>query len=161
MLLRAALASLLVAAAPAAAQEVPLFELGRSLNANVVEYAARVGPDGRLRGRTPIDVYWLLRAEDGRREGLNLFERLFAYGAAGRFDGQGGQFHLVSLPARELSLRRGPRGWEADTAIAGESARLERIFVTTEGGAGAHVRFVELWGERLADGAPAYERLVP
>lgn len=159
--LRAALASLLLVSAPAAGGEVPLFWLGRTKNANVVEYSAKVGADGEPDPRGPVEAHWLLRAEDGRREALNLFERLFAYGVRARRTEGGWEFGVVSLPARGLTLRRGPSGWEADTAIGGVPAHLRRIFVTTDDGAGTHVRSVELWGERISDGAPAYECLAP
>lgn len=56
----------------------PLFVIERSLNANVVLYEAGLRPDGTLDPERPVHVTWRLDAEDGRREGLNLIERMRA-----------------------------------------------------------------------------------
>src|SRR5438477_12797965 len=58
----------------------PLFVIERSTNANVVHYDANVKPDGQLDPRQPISAYWVMAAEDGRREELSVFERSRAYG---------------------------------------------------------------------------------
>ncbi len=141
----------------------PLFVLGRNKNANVVEYSVRARADGRLEA-DPVDVHWLLRAEDGRRAELNFFERLLAYGVHVQL-GPGREscdLRIVSLPARHIRVRRGPAGYEADALIGGAPSRLTSIFVTAEDGSGwPRVLSVELRGERVADGAPAYEKIVP
>ncbi len=157
-----ALVASLLTASPgaAAAAGTPLFLLARSKNANVVEYLAKVGADGRLTAEGPIDVRWRLKAEDGRPETLSFFERLFAYGVSARLDPDrdGCEVEIVSLRSRPFHVRRSASGWEADAEIGGAPARLTRIFVTSEE---TRVRAVELWGVRLADGKPVYERLVP
>ena len=56
----------------------PLFQLARNKNANVVAYAARVAPDGLLDADQPFDAYWILRASDGRREGLSWLEQILS-----------------------------------------------------------------------------------
>src|SRR5258705_13664792 len=61
---------------PAAAT---LFTIARSKNANVVRYQARTRGGGLDRSH-PIDAYWLMLAEDGRREELSWAERKLAYG---------------------------------------------------------------------------------
>ena len=35
-----------------------LFTLGRTTNANIVEYSARLDPDGLLMRQSPFDVSW-------------------------------------------------------------------------------------------------------
>ena len=69
-------------AAPAAAQmkTQPLFIIERSKNANVVHYDARLTADGKLDPREPVIAYWVLSAEDGRREELSWIEKKKAYG---------------------------------------------------------------------------------
>src|ERR1700730_4942067 len=63
---------------------LPLFTIERSTNANVVHYEAKVSQDGRLDSREPIIAYWIMAAEDGRRQALNLMERTLAYGFSTR-----------------------------------------------------------------------------
>src|SRR5216117_743105 len=58
----------------------PLFSIERSTNANVVHYEARVTEDGKLDPADPVAVYWIMVAEDGRRQELNYLEKSRAYG---------------------------------------------------------------------------------
>jgi hypothetical protein len=58
----------------------PLFIIEKSTNANVVHYDAVITPDGGLDPREPIIAYWVMAAEDGRREDLTSAERPKAFG---------------------------------------------------------------------------------
>ena len=141
-----------------------LFTLGRTTNANVVEYSARLDPDGLLTRDRPFDVEWRMLAGDGHREGLTFFERQFAYGLSSRalVDRQAYELKLVSCPDRRIAVRRGPKGFEAETEIGGVPSRLLRIFVrTAEGGLTPKVLAVELMGESLRGGRATFERIVP
>jgi len=139
-----------------------LFTLGRTTNANVVEYSARLDPDGRVTRANPFDVSWRMLAGDGHREELNFFERQFAYGLSTRtlVDRESYELKLVSCPERRIVVRRSPGGFEAQTEIGGAPSRLLRIFVRTEG-ASTKVLAVELSGQSLRDGRPTFERIVP
>src|SRR4051812_39932040 len=57
-----------------------LFTITRNINANVLKYAVRTSKDGLLDPSEPIEAYWLMKAEDGRREELTWTERHLAYG---------------------------------------------------------------------------------
>ena len=48
-----------------------LFVIEKSTNANVVHYDARIMPDGELDPRQPVEAYWVMAAEDGRKENLS------------------------------------------------------------------------------------------
>jgi hypothetical protein len=65
-----------------AASTQTLFIIQRSINKNEVHYDARLDAEGRLDPSGPVEVYWLMLAEDGRREDLNWVERDEAYGFA-------------------------------------------------------------------------------
>ncbi|HUB08058.1 MAG TPA: DUF4833 domain-containing protein [Myxococcales bacterium] len=143
-------------------RQVSLFALARSKNANVVEYSARLGPDGRLDPVDPIATHWIMNAEDGRRQDLDLFEQALAYGVSAHVNSARDRcdFTIVSLPQRRIQVRRHGHLYEADTEIGGASARLTRIFVTTdETAVPPRVLAIDLWGRRLSDGAPVHERL--
>jgi hypothetical protein len=155
-----AIASLLSSGA-SASELRPLFQLARNKNANVVEYAARVSPDGFLDEDQPIDAYWILRATSGRKEGLSWVEQVFAYG----FSSEAIQprevysLKLVSFD-RKLEVRWRNGRFEAATPIGGVPSRLIRIFVTAEEGGGKpKVQSVELYGQSVATGGPTYERI--
>jgi len=57
-----------------------LFQIDRSKNANIVCYDVRLDGTGSLQ-KDPLDIYWLMKATDGSRESLGVFERAHAYGA--------------------------------------------------------------------------------
>jgi hypothetical protein len=139
----------------------PLFQLERNKNANVVAYAARVAPDGLLDSDHPFDAYWILRASDGRREGLSWLEQLFAYGFSSKVIRPREVYTLKLVSCeRVLEVRRRDGRFEAITALEGVPSRLVRIYVTAdESGGSPSVQSVELYGQSLSTGGPTYEKL--
>jgi hypothetical protein len=136
-----------------------LFRIGRSKNENVVIYEARRGPAG-LHVPSPVSAYWLMLAEDGRREQLTWAERKLAYGydvADVRPDGC--LLTLSACSTRSLRIERANAGFRAICSIAGQRAVLERIFVqASEGALLPSVQHVDLFGKSLG-GSPLSERL--
>jgi hypothetical protein len=53
----------------------PLFVIERNTNANVVHYEAKL-KDGHIDQHQPVIAYWIMGAEDGRRQELNLLEKV-------------------------------------------------------------------------------------
>ena len=145
-----------------AASSHELFTLGRSKNANVVKYAIRSNADGRLDAACPIEAYWLMLAENGRREELTWTERKLAYGfSVSEQTSQGLLLHLSACTARALRVRFVEGAFRAELGIAGQRAFLQRIFVHTEEGILLpRVRFIELSGV-TADARRVSERVVP
>ena len=139
-----------------------LFTLARNTNANVLKYAVRTGKDGRLDGSNPIEAYWLMLAENGRREQLTWTERRFAYGfSTSNATDRGCTLRLTACPERELRVRAVDDGYRAEVTIAKQAIALKRIFVFAE----PHslfpsVRFVEISGTN-ASGKLVSERLLP
>src|SRR5580704_12037035 len=68
-------------------RSVPLFTIEKSSNAKRVQYDARVMADGHIDPHQPVVAYWIMAAENGRRQELNILERAKAYGFALRQDG--------------------------------------------------------------------------
>jgi Domain of unknown function (DUF4833) len=143
---------------------LPLFTIERSINANVVHYDAKITPDGRLDSREPIVAYWVMAAEDGRRQPLNLLERTRAYGFFTRPEDPEdalGMF-LVADRRREIQIRRQGGSVRAETTIGGCHAYLQRIFITTRKSLLITVPEVaEMFGVDVATGAPCSERVRP
>jgi hypothetical protein len=143
---------------------LPLFTLGRSKNANVVEYAARVDADGRLDESRPFEAYWVLKAEDSRREPLSYLEEQFAYGFSwrARLPGREYSFTMNAFRARRLEVVPHGDGYQVVVSLGGVPSRLLRLFVTAEEGAGLpQVTSVELFGESLIDGSATHEWIAP
>jgi hypothetical protein len=55
--------AILVAAEP---EHQSLFRIERSKNANIIQYDAQIGADGKLDKREPIVGYWVRLAEQGQ-----------------------------------------------------------------------------------------------
>jgi hypothetical protein len=160
-----ALALVLVfAASSCLAQSVPLFVIERSLNANVVHYDARITPDGKLDPHQPVVAYWIMAAEDGRRQELNLAEKYRAYGFTAQPDPSGDscRMMLAAERKREIHVYRQGGAVRAEIQIAGHHAFLQRVFVTTHKAYGIQVpSYVELFGADVVTGEPCYEKLLP
>ena len=143
---------------------VPLLELGRSKNANVVVYAARVAPDGSLDLDRPFEAHWLLKEQDGREEPLSVVEELLAYGFSWKARRPGHAYSLTMSAFRERALEVVPHGdsYQVVASVGGVPSHLVRIFVTADEGAGLpQVKSVDLLGESLRDGTPTHERIAP
>ena len=136
-----------------------LFDIARSTNQNVVRYAARLYRRD-LDSTRPVEAYWVMRAEDGRREELSWAERKLAYGfAATEVARDHCQLRLVAFKQRAATVERTTEAFRALLNIGGRRAVLERIFVqVSEGAILPSVQHVDLYGTTL-DGAPISERI--
>jgi hypothetical protein len=143
-------------------QYVPLFTIERSLNANVVHYEAKLSKDGRLDVREPVVAYWVMAAEDGRRQALNLLERARAYGFSTLAEhiGESYKMFLVSDRGREIRVFQQNGAVHAEATIAGFHAYLQRIFISARKSLlFDSVDSAELYGIDIATGQPRYEKV--
>lgn len=148
-------------AAPQPRRMVPLFAIERSKNKNVVRYDLRLDKSGVYDVRRPLDVYWSMLAEDGRRLELSAFERR-AYGFELLPHAKPTELgvRLVAVKGRPLSVRRRDGVFRAEIPIGGQLAFLDSIFVATREVAPLpRVLYVELRGRRIGDECPLRERL--
>jgi hypothetical protein len=137
-----------------------LFRIERSKNENVVRYAARcIGAE--LDTARPVDAYWVMLAEDGRREELTWAERRLAYGF--QVEGAGPtscRLRLVAFDQRPVTIERGAQGFTPWTTLSGRRGVLERIFVQADEHALLpRVKYLDLFG-RSSDGLRLRERIV-
>src|SRR3954467_14193474 len=101
-----------------------LFTLSRSTNANVIKYAVRVGKEGLLDAAKPVEAYWLMLAENGRREELTWGERQLAYGfSVSNVQPRSCTLRLTACPDRELSVRSVDGQYRAELKILGQPAQ--------------------------------------
>ena len=140
-----------------------LFRIRRSTNANEIVYAAQLDESGRLDEDDPLVAYWLMHAEDGHREGLNILEKMLAYGFSADPAPEGG-FHVVLKAKKDrpvhLALRNGCP--VAFIEIAGQPALLRSIFVqTSSGGVIPTVAHVDVTGVDPTSGREVSERILP
>lgn len=153
-------------AAPAAAQikTSPLFIIERSKNANVVHYDARLTSEGKLDPKEPVIAYWILLAEDGRREKLSWLEKKMAYGFTIKPDPSvnGYKMSLVSAPEKQITVKKEKDAVRAEAVIDGRPAVLEKMYINASDGlTGPKVRYIEVYGKDLQTGEKRREKMVP
>jgi hypothetical protein len=157
---------LVLLASPAAAQikTQPLFIIERSKNANVVHYDARLTADGKLDPKEPVIAYWVLLAEDGRREELSWIEKKKAYGFDIKPDPSvnGYKMTLVAAPQQQITVRKEGDAVRAEGVIDGRPAVLEKMYIkASDGLMGPKVEYIGLYGKDLQTGGKRYEKIVP
>ena len=142
----------------------PLFVVERSNNANVVHYDAKIDQDGQLNPREPVIAYWIMAAQDGHRQELNLLEKSRAYGliiepsqSADRY-----RVALVSEKQREIQVYREGDKVRAETTIGGHRAYLRKIYVAIRKGTFFSTpSYLELMGTDVATGETLQETIIP
>ena len=150
---------------PASAQDTQqLFVIERSANMNVVHYVAQLTKDGALDPKAPVIAYWIMLANGGHREDLNLVEKQLAYGFTIRPDSSG-RFYRMTLAAdkeREIKVYQAGGNVKAEMVIDGRPAFLHKLYVSsTESGILPSVNYVELFGRDSVTGEQRYEKLMP
>lgn len=156
-----AVPSLALLAVPRRKRVLNLFVIERSKNRNVVRYDLVLDESGSYDARRPLDVYWLMLAEDGRREELSLLEQR-AYGFELLPNAKPNELgvRLVALKNRPLMVRGGGGSYRAELSIQGVPAYLESVFVATrEGPIYPTVLYIELRGRAVHDRRALSERI--
>jgi hypothetical protein len=142
---------------------VPLFTIERNTNANVVHYEAKL-KDGKIDAHQPVVAYWIMAAEDGRRQELNLIEKIKAFGFNIHSDGVPESYRMVIVSDKKKEIRvfRVGNSVRAEVNIGACNAALQKIFIS------AHKSFLiglpdyaEMRGTDVSTGAPCSERVTP
>ena len=171
--------ALVVGGAPAARGEAPsassafpvpheanqIFFVQRSMNANTIVYTARIGADGQLDQKKPVDVFWRRFNDAGERQELSFLERNMAFGVTfERLPGAGLSFRLkvVSYPQRSAVLRLVDGHPRLEAKVAGEPCQLDHAFLhLDESGSLPKVVRVDLVGQSLTRGVEVRESFIP
>jgi hypothetical protein len=156
---------LLSATALAHAQSTQgLFIIQRSKNKNEVHYDARFTEERALDPKEPVEAYWRMLAQDGRREKLSYFERKKAYGFSITSEPGSAAYRMTLVPARDRPIRvylvDGKA--RAETVIGGRRAILRKLFISADDAALIpKVHYVELTGTDAETGQARTEKVVP
>jgi len=148
--------------ASAGEAQVPLFVIERSVNGNVVHYDAQL-KDGKLDPQQPVVAYWVM-GENGRRQELNLLEKLKAYGFSIFPDKQPEVFHMTLVSDKKKEIRVIHLGSEvrAEAQIGHCSAHLQKIFIESKKSWMINLpEYAEMIGNDMQTGAECRERVTP
>jgi hypothetical protein len=141
-----------------------LFIIKRNKNANVVHYDARLTADGKMDPGEPVIAYWVMRAEDGRRENLNWMEKEKGYGFDIKPDPtvSGYKMRLMAAPQKQITLRKEGDAIRAEIVIGGRPSVLEMIYINaSESLTGPKVHYIVLYGKDLKTGGQRSQKIVP
>jgi hypothetical protein len=121
---------------------------------------------GRLDPKNPIEVFWRVFDEDGRRHGLNWFEQTMAYGVSVQpargvrdaFDG-----YVVTFPEMQFRVDISESGApECIVQLNGHRARLISIYIELdESSVWPRPRFLNIYGMDTQSGRVIREHVEP
>ena len=149
-----------------AAQTGPqsLFKIERSKNANIIQYDAQIGSDGKLLKKEPVIGYWIRLAEQGQVQQLSWVQRTFAFGFSAEYhrDSDTATIDMVADIGQPITVKRVEGKYMAVIDFEGQPSQLERIFIQAHGkGISVTVEYVEIFGVDLKSGEPTYGKMIP
>jgi hypothetical protein len=141
-----------------------LFKIERSKNANIIQYDAQVGPDGKLVKKEPVVGYWIRLAEQGQVQELSWVQRTFAFGFDAKLDRnrERAELDMAADFGRPIIVIRNRDVYRATAPIDGSLSYLEKIFIQASGkGMSITVEYIELYGEDMETGEARYQKFIP
>jgi hypothetical protein len=141
-----------------------LFKIERSKNANIVQYDVQLKADGMLDPKKPVVAYWVRLAKDGQKEDLKWIEKQFAYGFKAKYNAKmnTADIDMVAKINRKINVQEVQGEYRAETIIDGQSAYLEKIFISSKGkGMSTEIIYMELFGKDIQTGEDRYEKFKP
>jgi hypothetical protein len=141
-----------------------LFHVERDKNANIIQYDARLGADGKLDARKPVVGYWVRLAEQGQVKKLSWIQRNFVYGFKAKLnqDKNTASMDMVADIGRIITVKRVGEDFRAVTNINGVESYIERIFFKASGkGMSSRLDYVEFFGKAVDGADEQYERFSP
>jgi hypothetical protein len=139
-----------------------LFVIERTKNANFIRFEANRGKDGLLVEKEPVISYWVMAAENGRRENVRWLEkRAFGFSIKKK-PGVADEYQMVlrAYKSQPISIHRQNGRWRAALPIDKKPAYLTRVFIATTGNAPIpHVDHVDVSGLDAVTEEPVRERI--
>jgi len=142
----------------------PLFKIERSKNANVIQYDAQIGPDGKLDSEEPVVAYWVRLADEGQVKELSWVQRTFAFGFNAEYDPatDSAPMEMAVDIGRSFTIVRDGDIYRAKTIIAGVESFLDKIYISAhKHGLFIKLNFVDIYGKDALTGEERFEHFVP
>lgn len=142
----------------------PLFHIERNKNANIVQYDAQLGLDGRLHAKEPVVAYWVRHANEGEIKELTWVQEKFAYGFKVKLDKKKNtaKVDMAADIGRSLVVKRDADDYRAVGEIDGVECFIDKIFIQASGsGTSTRVEYIELFGTAVSGQEEHQERFSP
>lgn len=110
-----------------------LFVIERNTNSNIVCYDLNFSK-GKINEKNPIDAYWIMNEEGGKREKITSLEQK-AYGfEVSKISDDKYQFTLNSVKEKTIFIYIDKKQPRADIVINGQDAYLSKVYVFAKNG---------------------------
>lgn len=140
-----------------------LFYVQQAIDKNILVYAARQRPDGKLDPSVPVEVFWRRYNDDnGKRRAISFFERLFAFGVSTQPVGEGRySTRIAGYRERHALVDVGEDGKpRAILKIGPRDVRVVYAYAMAERGRFIpKVHYVDIHGFDVASGEAVRERV--
>jgi hypothetical protein len=141
-----------------------LFKIERSKNANIIQYDAQIGADGKLYKKEPVIGYWIRLAEQGQVKKLSWVQRKFAFGFDTKFhqSSDSATINMVADLGQPIEVRHHDGKYRAILKLDDGESELEKIFIQAHGkGISVTVEYIEIFGNDLESGEKTYAKIIP
>jgi hypothetical protein len=111
-----------------------------------------------------VIAYWVMLAEDSRRQDLNWIEEKKGYGFDIKPDPSvnGYKMTLMAAPQQQITVKKAGDAIRAEMIIGGRPAVLEKLYINASGGlTGSNVHYIILYGKDLKTGGKRSQKIVP
>lgn len=145
-----------------------LFKISRNRDANEIWYEANLKSDGSLNQNSPIQVFWVKKADKGTIEPLTWIQNRYAYGIEllSKPNVHKGSIHFrfVSYANRTFELRpTKDNSYKVFTQSNNKEIEVNQIFVQIDGGSFwlPSIPYVQLKGIETVTGNQITELIYP
>ena len=145
-------------------RQEPLFKIERSKNANIIQYDAQIGSDGKLYKKEPVIGYWIRLAEQGQVKKLTWVQRTFAFGFKAKYHQatDSATVDMVADIGQPITVKRVNGHYMPVINLEDGPSQLVKIYILAHGkGMSIKVEHVEIFGRDLATGKDTYAKIIP
>lgn len=144
-------------ALPVPTEKEQLFYVQRDPNTNTIVYTLNK-KNGKIDERNPVNAYWILYEEEGKRKDLSFIQKKLAYGIQHKKIAEDEfEINLTSCKNIPLRLAYCPESnqYEAFASVNNKQTIIERIFVRINAGGSflkPNIDYIELVGRESKSG---------
>jgi len=145
-------------------QHQSLFKIERSKNANIIQYDAQIGSNGKLLKKEPVIGYWIRLAEQGQIQELSWIQSTFAFGFKAKYNqtNDTARVDMVADIGQPITVQSVEGKYIATVDLDGTPSQLVKIYIQAHGkGVRVTVEYVEIFGKDLKTGEETYARIIP
>ena len=147
---------------PVPVVEDMLFYIQRNQNKNTVVYRMNKNRNNTINTGDPFYIFWKQYYKGGKDSEINYIQQKLAYGVEyDILNEESIRMNIVSYPEYNIYINKQENNqYRATSKINSKWSELSNVYVfAEERGAFPVVKFLELYGTRLDDGLPCYEKI--